>query len=123
MFLALADIRGCSLFNITVTSKIAPNDSQLWSCVCFYQFLALYNKSSSQSNYISKCSIFFLSVQSAVILIHRSHLRLKIFKFQQAEMACLMVLKTKLIVNSLSFGSYKKKQVESSINLFCVRAV
>ena len=36
-------------------------------------------------------------MQSAVILIHRSHLRLKTFKLQQTEMACLLVLKTKLL--------------------------
>ena len=49
-------------------------------------------------------------------LIHRSHLQLKTFKLQQTEMACLMVSETKLIVNHYSFGSYKTKQVKSSIN-------
>ena len=39
-------------------------------------------------------------MQSAVILIHRSHLRLKTFKLQQTEMACLMVSETKLIVKT-----------------------
>ena len=115
-FLALVYIRGCSSFNITVTNKISTNNSHLWSCVCQYQFLALYNKSSSQSNYISKCSIFLLSVQSAVIFIHRSHIRLKTFKLHQTEIACLIVLKAKLTVNRLSLGSYKTKQVKSSIN-------
>ena len=52
-------------------------------------------------------------MQSAVILSHRSHLRLKTFKLQQTEMACIMVSKTKLIVNHQSFGSYKTKQVIS----------
>ena len=91
-------------------------DSRLLSCVCYYQFLTWYNKSSSHINDISKCSMFSLSVQSAVILIHRLHLRLETFKLQQTEMACLMVLKTKLIVNHLSFGNYKTKQVKSSID-------
>ena len=38
-------------------------------------------------------------MQSAVILIHRSHLQPKTFKLQQTEMVRIMVLKTKLIVN------------------------
>ena len=114
--MASLDICGCSLFNITVRSKITTNDSHLWSCACYYQFQALYDMSSSQINDISKCSIFSLSVQSAVILIHRSHLRLKTFNLQQTEMAYIIVLKTKLIVNHLSFRSYKTKQVSSSVN-------
>ena len=55
-------------------------------------------------------------MQSAVILIPRSHPRLKTFKLQQTKVACLMVSETKLIVNHHSFGSYKTKQVRSSIN-------
>ena len=62
MFLAPLDIRGCSLFNITVTSKIATNDSGLWSCVCYYQFLFLYDELSSHINDISKSSICSPSV-------------------------------------------------------------
>ena len=61
-------------------------------------------------------------MQSAVILIHKSHLRLKTFKLQQTEMACLIVSETKLIVNHHSFGSYKTKQVKSSINCLILRA-
>ena len=67
---------------------------------------------SDHSDHTSKCSTFYLSVQSAVILIDRSHLSLKTFKLQQTVMACLMVLKTKLIVNHFSFGSYKTKQIK-----------
>ena len=55
-------------------------------------------------------------MQSAVILIHRSHLRLKTFKLQETEMACVMVSKTRLIVNHHSFGSYKTKQVISQLS-------
>ena len=51
-----------------------------------------------------------------VILIHRSHLRLKTFKLQQTEMACIMVSKTGLIVNRHSFGSYKTKEVISQLS-------
>ena len=97
MFLAPVDIRAYILFTIIVTSKIGTNDSRLWSCVCYYQFLALYDKRSLQSNHICKFGKISLCVQSAVILIHRSHLRRKTFKFQHTEMACLMVLKTKLL--------------------------
>ena len=50
MFLAPVDIHGCILFNFIVTIKIGTNDSHLWSCVCYYQFLALYDKRSLQSN-------------------------------------------------------------------------
>ena len=42
-YLTLFDICGCSLFNITVTSKIAANDSDLWSCVYYYQFYNITN--------------------------------------------------------------------------------
>ena len=45
------DIHGYILFNIIATSKIGPNDSHLWSCVFYYQFLALYDK-RSLSNHI-----------------------------------------------------------------------
>ena len=79
--------------------------------VCSYQFLVLYDKSSSHINYIFKCSIFSLSVQSAVIFTHRSRLRLKTFKLQQTEVACLIVLKTKLNVNHPSFGSHTANRV------------
>ena len=112
MFLAPVDIHGCILFNFVVIIKTGTNDSHLWSCVCCYQFLALCNKRSLQSNHICKFGKFHC-VQSAVILIHKSHLRLKTFKLQQTEMACIMVSKTKLIVNYHSFGSYKTKQVKS----------
>ena len=41
-----------------VTSNMGTNDSHLWSCVCYYQFLALYNKRSLQSNHIWKFGKF-----------------------------------------------------------------
>ena len=44
IFLAPVDIHGCILFIIIVITKIAANDSHLWSCVCCYQFLALCDK-------------------------------------------------------------------------------
>ena len=44
MFLAPVDIHGCISFNVIVITKIATNDSHLWSCVCCYQFLALCDK-------------------------------------------------------------------------------
>ena len=105
----------CILFNITAITKLATDDSHLWPCVCCYRFLALCDKRSLQSNHICKFGKFHC-VQSAVILIHRSHLRLKTFKLQQIEMACITVSKTRLIVNHHSFGSYKTKQVKSSVN-------
>ena len=104
--MAPVDIHGCILFNFIVMIKIGTNDC--------YQFLSLCKQRSLSSNHICKFGRFYC-VQSAVILIHRSHLRLKTFKLQQTEMACIMVSKTKLIVNHHSFGSYKKKQVKSSI--------
>ena len=55
-------------------------------------------------------------MQSVVILIHRSHLRLKTFSLQQTEMACIMVFKTRLIVNHHSFGRKKTRQVKSSVS-------
>ena len=117
MFLAPVDIHGSISFSmIIVITKIETNDSHLWSCVCCYQFLVLCNKGSLQSNHICKFGKFHCVWRSPVILIHRSLLRLKTFKLQQTEMACLMVSETKLIVNHHSFGSYKTKQVKSSIN-------
>ena len=65
MFLAPVDIHGYILLHIIVTSKIETNDSHLLSCVCYYQFLALYDKRSLQSNHI--CKFISLCVQSAVI--------------------------------------------------------
>ena len=56
--MAPVDIHGYILFNIIVTSKIGTNDSHLCSCVCYYQFLALYNKRSLQSNHICKFGKF-----------------------------------------------------------------
>ena len=58
MFLASVDIHGCISFNIIAITKIATNDSHLWSCVCCYQFLALCNKRSLQSNHICKFGKF-----------------------------------------------------------------
>ena len=70
MFLAPVDIRGFILFHFTVIIKIRTNDSQLWSCVCCDQFLALYNKRSLQGNHICKfgkfhcvCNLFNLDSQ------------------------------------------------------------
>ena len=54
MFLAPVDIHGCILFNFIVIIKIRTNDSHLWSNVCYYQFLAMYDKQSLQSNHICK---------------------------------------------------------------------
>ena len=58
MFLAPVDINGCISFNITVIIKIETNDSHLWSSVCCYQFLALCDKRSLQSNNICKFGKF-----------------------------------------------------------------
>ena len=58
MFLASFDIHGSISFNIIVITKIETNDSRLWSCVCCYQFLALYDKRSLQSNHICKFGKF-----------------------------------------------------------------
>ena len=58
MFLAPVVIHGYYLLDIIVTSKIGANDSHLWSCVCCYQFLALYDKRSLQSNHIFKFGKF-----------------------------------------------------------------
>ena len=56
-------------------------------------------------------------MQSAVILIHRSHLRQKTFKLQQTEMVCIMVSKTKLIINHHSFGvTRQSKSVISQLS-------
>ena len=58
VFLAPVYIHGCISFNVIVITKIATNDSHLWSCVCCYQFLALYDKRSLQSNHICKFGKF-----------------------------------------------------------------
>ena len=58
MFLAPVDIHSCILFNFIVIINIRTNDSHLWSCVPCYQFLALYNKRSLQSNHIYKFGKF-----------------------------------------------------------------
>ena len=58
MFLAPVDIHGYILFKILVTSKIGTNDPHLWVCVCYYQFLALYDRQSLQSNHICKFGKF-----------------------------------------------------------------
>ena len=59
MFLAPVDIHGCISFNIVVITKIATNDSHLCSCACCYQFMALCDKRSFQSNHIYKFGIKF----------------------------------------------------------------
>ena len=58
MFLSPVEIHGCISFNIIVITKIENNNSHLWSCVCCYQFLALCDKRSLQSNHICKFSKF-----------------------------------------------------------------
>ena len=58
MFLASADIHGCILLSIIVTSKLGTNNSHLPSCVCYYQFLDLYDKRSLQSNHIGNFDKF-----------------------------------------------------------------
>ena len=58
MFLSSADIHDCISFNIIVITKIETNDSYLWSCVCCYQFLALCDNRSLQSNHICKFGKF-----------------------------------------------------------------
>ena len=58
MLLAPVDIYGCISFNIIAITKIATNDSHLWSCLCCYQFLALCDKQSRQSNRIYKSGKF-----------------------------------------------------------------
>ena len=58
MFLAPVDIHGCISFNIIAITTIATKDSHLWSCVCCYQFLALCDKRSLQSNHICKFGKF-----------------------------------------------------------------
>ena len=98
--------------NFTVIIKIRTNDSHLWSCVCYYQTLALYNKRSLQSNHICKFGKFPLCVQSAVILIHRSHLRLASTNLDDLPRG----IGHKAVVNHPGYGSYKTKQVKSLIN-------
>ena len=39
-------------------TKIETNDSHMWSCVCSYQFMALCDKRSLQSNHICKFGNF-----------------------------------------------------------------
>ena len=58
MFLAPVYIHGYILFNIIVISKIGTSNSHLWSCVCYYKFLAVYDKRSIQSNHICKFGKF-----------------------------------------------------------------
>ena len=57
MLLAPVDIHGCILFDFIVIIEIRTNDSHLWSFVCYYQFLALYDKRSLQSNHIILASL------------------------------------------------------------------
>ena len=56
--MAPVDIHGRISFNITAITKIVTDDSHLWSCVCCYQFLALFDKQSLQSNHICKFGKF-----------------------------------------------------------------
>ena len=90
MFLAPVDIHGYILFNIIVTSKIGTNDSHLWSCVCYYKFLALYDKRSLQ--------IFANLVNFTVCAICcnlDSQITPSTEDFQ-TEMPCITVSKTRL---------------------------
>ena len=99
MFLTPVDIHGYILFNFVVIIKMETNDSHLWSCVCCYQFLALCNKQSLQSNHICKFVKFAVCAICCNLDSQITPSGLKTFKLQQTEMACIMVSKTKLILN------------------------
>ena len=58
MFLAPVDIHGCILFNFIIITEIGTDDSHLWSSVCYYQFLAMYDKQSFQSSQTCKFGKF-----------------------------------------------------------------
>ena len=58
MFLAPVDMHGCHSFNIIAITKIEINNSHLCSCVCCYEYLALCDKRSLQSNHICKFGKF-----------------------------------------------------------------
>ena len=115
MFLASVDIHGCILFNFIFIIKIGTNDSHMWSCVCYYQFLALYDKQSLQSNHI--CSLVNFTV--CAIWCNLDSQITPTTKDLQASTnwdSLPRGIEDKAVVNHRGFGSYKTKQVKSSIN-------
>ena len=58
MLLAPVDIHFCISFNIIAITKFVTNESHLWSGVCCYQFPALCDQRSLQSNQICKFGKF-----------------------------------------------------------------
>ena len=115
MFLAPVDIHGVILFNFTVITKIRPNDSYLWSCVCCDQFLALYNKRSPQSNH-------FASIVNFTVCAVCCNLDSQITPTTEDLQASTKLdglprgVEDKAVLNHCGFGSYKTKEVKSSIN-------
>ena len=116
MFLALVDIHGCISFNIIVITKIETN--AILTCGLVYAVTNFWLCAISDLFRV----IIFASLVNFTVCAICCNLDSQItpstedFKLQQTEMACLMVSETKLIVNHHSFGSYKTKQVKSSVN-------
>ena len=113
-FLAPIDIHGCILLNFIVIIKIRTNESHLWACVCCYQFLALYNA-------LFKVIIFASLVNFTVCAIC-CNLDSQIIPTTEDLQASTNVdglpcgIEDKAVVNHCGLGSYKTKQVKSSIN-------
>ena len=116
MFLAPVDIHGCISFNITAITKIATDDSHLWSRVCCYQFLALCYPISN----LFRVIIFVSLVNFTVCVICRN-LDSQITPTTEDLQAPThwdglpSGTEDKAIVNR-GFGSYNTKQVKSPIN-------
>ena len=53
MFLAPVDIHGCISFNIIAITKIATNDSHLWSCTARFQTLSLIKQETEIKRFSS----------------------------------------------------------------------
>ena len=115
MFFAPIDIHGCILFNFIVIIKIRTNDCHLWSCVCYYQFLALY--SNDLFRVITSASLINFTV--CAICCNLDSQITPMTEDLQASTNLDGVprdIEDKAAVKHCGFESYKTKQVKSSIN-------
>ena len=116
MFLVPIDIHGCILFNFKVIIKARTNDSHLWSCVCCYQFLALYNKRSYQSNHICKFGKFQCVCAICCDLDSQITPTTEDLQASTKSDGLPRGIEDKAVLNHCGFESYKTKQVKTSIN-------
>ena len=115
MFLAPIDNHGRILFNFVVIIKIRTNDSYLWSCVCYYHFwLRTINDLLGV--------IIFASLVNFTVCAICCNLDSQITPSTEDLQAPTNLdglphsIENKAVANRCGVGSYKTKQVKSSIS-------